>query len=125
MRGNRKKDTRPERLLRSELHRMGLRFRKHVAITGLGRTANVDVCFPRQRLAVFIDGCFWHRCPDHGSSPRSNTNYWGPKLAANVERDREVDSALRAVGWRVIRIWEHEPSHQGAVIVAAALRGSG
>jgi DNA mismatch endonuclease (patch repair protein) len=73
-----------------------------------------DVVFTRRRLAIFIDGCFWHACPVHRHTPKSNVEYWGPKLAGNVERDRRVDAALRAEGWEVIRIWEH-------VTVAAAV----
>ncbi len=64
--------------------------------------------FTRARLAVFVDGCFWHACPIHGTKPRVNQAYWGPKLARNVARDREENSALAAAGWRVLRIWEHE-----------------
>lgn len=114
MRGNRKRDTRPEVDLRSALHRAGLRFRKDFAVRpDEGRVIRVDVAFPRARVAVFVDGCFWHRCPKHGNDPRSNSSYWGPKLARNVERDREVNTRLAAAGWRVVRIWEHsvgEPS---------------
>jgi DNA mismatch endonuclease (patch repair protein) len=65
--------------------------------------------FSRVRLAVFVDGCFWHRCPEHGSDPRANGAWWRKKLDDNVARDRRNDAALRAAGWTVLRAWEHEP----------------
>lgn len=109
MRGNRKRDTRPELALRSELHRRGLRYRTDypVRVEG-GRPIRVDIAFTRLRLAVLVDGCFWHACPEHGVQPRANASYWGPKLTRNVERDRQVDAALAEIGWSVIRVWEHE-----------------
>jgi DNA mismatch endonuclease (patch repair protein) len=67
-----------------------------------------DIVFWRARLAIFVDGCFWHMCPLHGSIPQRNAPFWGQKLARNVERDREVDSRLEALGWRPLRVWEHE-----------------
>ena len=106
--GNRWTGTKPEQLLRSELHRRGRRFRKDLLIRAGGLRTHADIAFTRQQLAVFVDGCFWHACPDHGTSPRSNTAYWGPKLKANVERDQRVTEALRSDGWTVLRIWEHE-----------------
>jgi DNA mismatch endonuclease (patch repair protein) len=97
MRANKGRDTLPERRLRSHLHRLGLRFRKHARpLPALRCTA--DVLFPRQRVAVFVDGCFWHGCPEHGRVPRSNRAYWEPKLARNVERDRRNDRALSEAG---------------------------
>jgi DNA mismatch endonuclease (patch repair protein) len=120
MRGNRRRDTRPEVLLRSLLHARGYRFRKDLAITVGGGRVRPDVVFTRQRVAVFVDGCFWHGCPDHGTSPRANSWYWAAKLRGNQERDRRVDSWLREARWVVIRIWEHEdPAHAVARIVAA------
>lgn len=108
MRGNRKRDTLPELAIRSALHRDGLRFRKHQRVAGVDRTVEVDVCFPRHRLALFIDGCFWHGCPEHGNIPKTNSAYWAPKLDRNRARDRTVDEALSDAGWLVIRVWEHE-----------------
>jgi DNA mismatch endonuclease (patch repair protein) len=120
-RANRRTDTQPEQRLRSELHRRGLRFRKDLLIGTPGLRVHADVAFTRQRLAVFVDGCFWHGCPEHGSSPKSNAAYWGPKLAANVDRDRRVDKALRAEGWAVLRIWEHEAIADAAALIEGAL----
>ena len=79
-----------------------------------------DIVFTRRRVAVFIDGCFWHGCPEH--APRVNTHYWGPKLARNVERDQRVTATLRAAGWTVLRLWEHTPPQEAAARVEAALR---
>lgn len=121
MRRNPRRDTAPEIALRSELHRRGLRFRKDLPLRVPGRVVRPDVAFTRDRLAVFVDGCFWHACPIHGNQPRANTDYWRPKLARNVARDRAVDSALQAAGWRVLRAWEHEPPPSVADRVEAEL----
>jgi DNA mismatch endonuclease (patch repair protein) len=106
MQSNRPRDTRPERALRSALHRAGLRFRKHVRPEP-GLACEADVVFPSAKLAIFIDGCFWHGCPTHGSRPRLNSDFWTRKLDRNRERDRANDEALVAAGWNVHRIWEH------------------
>lgn len=108
MRRNPRRDTGPELAVRSELHRRGLRFRKDLSLRVPGRVVRPDVVFTRARLAVFIDGCFWHRCPEHGNVPKANGAYWRPKLERNVVRDRVVDAALGGMGWRVVRVWEHE-----------------
>jgi len=121
MRANPKRDTRPEVQLRSLLHAQGLRFRKDLSIQAGGRRVRPDIVFTRRRLAVFVDGCFWHRCPEHGTSPRSNSWYWGPKLDRNVERDREVDQALHDAGWAVLRIWEHEGAEAAVSRIVQAL----
>lgn len=105
MLGNRS-DSMIERELRSELHRRGLRFRKHAApLKGL--RCKADVVFPRKKIAIFVDGCFWHRCPTHGSSPKANATWWRAKLDANVARDRRNDDALAEAGWTVLRFWTH------------------
>lgn len=107
MLGNRSESS-TERVVRSELHRRGLRFRKHLApVSGL--RCRPDIVFTKARVAVFIDGCFWHRCPVHGSSPKANASYWKPKLDGNVERDRRNDAALTDAGWLVLRFWAHQP----------------
>ena len=121
MRGNRRSDTKLEVRVRSELHRRGLRFRKQLLITAGDVRVRADVAFPRQSLAVFLDGCFWHRCPEHGNSPRANWGYWSTKLDHNVERDREVIAALDAAGWTVLRIWEHVPANVAADQVQVTL----
>jgi DNA mismatch endonuclease, patch repair protein len=113
MKGNRRADTKPELALRSALHAQGLRFRKDFQLrTSAGSKVKADIVFPQDRIAVFVDGCFWHGCPEHGRTPKANTTYWGPKLARNKQRDQRVTDDLRADGWSVIRIWEHEPLHQ-------------
>ncbi|MCE2404592.1 MAG: very short patch repair endonuclease [Dehalococcoidia bacterium] len=94
MRSNKSRDTKPEVEARRLLHRRGLRFRKSFAIEFAGARSTIDVAFPRLRLAVFIDGCFWHSCPEHGHIPRSNVAYWSSKLTGNVERDRKVDNGF-------------------------------
>jgi DNA mismatch endonuclease (patch repair protein) len=122
MRGNRKRDTRPEVLIRSLLHREGYRFRKDLSIKGNGWQVRPDIVFPRLRLAVFVDGCFWHRCPTHGTAPRTNEWYWRPKLDRNVERDRSVDKRPHQAHWVVLRIWEHESPEVAAKRVTDTLR---
>ena len=117
MRGNRGRDTRPELALRSELHRRGLRFRTHFRpVPNLPYL--VDVAFPRQRLAVAVDGCIWHGCPEHGMRPRTNAPYWQMKIASNIARDRRTDQALVDAGWAVVRVWEHEPVDEAAARIS-------
>jgi DNA mismatch endonuclease (patch repair protein) len=114
------RDTRPERELRSELHRLGLRFRVHRAVVpGVRREA--DVVFAAARLAVFVDGCFWHGCPDHGTMAKANAAFWREKIETNRQRDADTDARLRASGWRVLRVWEHEDARAAARRVARAL----
>jgi DNA mismatch endonuclease (patch repair protein) len=120
--GNRRANTKPERLLRSELHRRGLRFRTDLRVEADAVRVRVDIAFTRARVAVFVDGCFWHSCPDHGTVPRRNEAYWLPKLKANRARDRRVTQALEDAGWKTIRIWEHAPPIAAADLVAAAVK---
>lgn len=122
MRANRRVDTAPERALRSELHRMGLRFRKDLPLRLSTRRVRPDVVFTKAKVAIFVDGCFWHRCPDHGQLPKSNRQYWEPKLSRNVERDREADAALTEAGWTVFRFYEHVAARAAAAEVEAAVR---
>jgi DNA mismatch endonuclease (patch repair protein) len=123
-RANVRKDTKPEIALRSALHRRGLRFRKDLLVRFEGGWTHPDVVFTKAKVAAFVDGCFWHCCPIHGQIPKANPAYWVPKLRANVERDRRVDAQLRADGWTVVRVWEHEPVEDAADQVAQALRRS-
>jgi DNA mismatch endonuclease, patch repair protein len=107
-RANKRRDTKPELELRSLLHRAGLRFRVDLRIRAGERFIRPDVVFTKRKVAVFVDGCFWHACPEHGTNPKANRDYWEPKLSRNVQRDRESSEALETEGWHVIRIWEHE-----------------
>lgn len=120
MKNQRRRDTKPEAALRSELWRRGLRYRVDVKV--VGRRKRVDIAFTRAKVAVFVDGCFWHRCPQHGTLPKANRAWWTEKLAANEQRDRDTDAELTAAGWLVIRIWEHEDPIEAADRVEAAVR---
>lgn len=116
------RDTAPEMRLRSTLHALGLRYRVHVRpVAKLRRTA--DIVFAGTKVAVFVDGCFWHSCPEHGTAPSSNSVWWAEKLAKNVERDADTDSRLAAAGWLVVRVWEHEDPAEASSRVADAVRG--
>jgi DNA mismatch endonuclease (patch repair protein) len=121
MRGIRRRDTKPERALRSALHRRGLRFRVDVPISIEGRSPRPDIVFTRRRVAVFVDGCFWHGCSEHSSPPKQNSTYWGPKISRNIERDREHDARLAAAGWTVMRVWEHEDTAAACDRIFAAV----
>jgi DNA mismatch endonuclease (patch repair protein) len=125
MRANRRSDTKPEMALRRALHGQGLRYRKDYRLDLDGGRVRPDIAFTARRVAVFVDGCFWHVCPEHGTQPANNTWYWGPKLTRNVERDRAADAALAAAGWQVVRIWEHVPLDAAVSAVVAALVGRG
>jgi DNA mismatch endonuclease (patch repair protein) len=118
MKGNRGKDTKPEQQVRSLLHRSGMRFRKHARPLRPLR-CQADIVFPREKIAVFIDGCFWHHCPEHGHVPGSNSTYWREKLERNVTRDRRNSEALGDAGWLVLRYWEHVPPSEVATQVRA------
>lgn len=118
----RSRDTQPELALRRELHRRGLRYRVNEAPLREQPRRTADVVFRRARVAVFVDGCFWHVCPVHSSQSKSNTAWWGTKLAANQNRDREADAALEAAGWLSLRIWEHTPLEEAVAAVYQALR---
>nr|WP_109556237.1 very short patch repair endonuclease [Mycobacteroides salmoniphilum] len=120
MKGNRGRDTTPEVAVRRLLHASGLRYRVHQRpLQELRRTA--DIVFRRKRIAVFIDGCYWHGCPAHYVQPNANGDYWAAKIATNVTRDRDTDSALVAAGWKVLRFWSHESPHDVCLRVRAAV----
>lgn len=112
----RRVDTDPELQLRRILHRAGLRYRVNMAVPGRPRR-RMDIGFPRVRVAVFVDGCFWHVCPEHASWPANNAEWWRAKLEGNEIRDRDTDEALATAGWRVVRVWEHEPASLAAARV--------
>ena len=97
------KNTKPELALRAALWEAGLRYRVHFRMKG-----NPDIVFPKRKVAVFVDGCFWHACPVHSHMPKSNGTYWKAKFVRNMERDERVNATLRAEGWTVLRFWEHE-----------------
>jgi len=125
MQANRSRDTKPELAVRRLLHAHGLRYRVATApIPGLRRRA--DIVFTRQRIAVFIDGCFWHGCNDHGRKKfQHNVDYWSTKIASNMERDLDTSARLSVAGWHVMRFWEHESPIEvaGAIEQAIAERG--
>jgi len=123
MRAQRERDTGIERAIRSLLHARGLRFRLHRRLLK-GSRREVDVVFPGAKVAVFVDGCFWHGCPEHGTCPRNNAEFWRSKIEGNVRRDRDTDARLKADGWTVVRVWEHEsPADAAARIADAVERG--
>ncbi|WOI59367.1 very short patch repair endonuclease [Streptomyces fradiae] len=116
MQSNRPRDTKPEKALRSAVHALGLRFRVSTRpLPSVRRTA--DLVFTRVHLAVFLDGCFWHGCPEHHILSATNTAYWTDKLETNRRRDRQTDQWLREAGWEVVRVWEHEDPTTAALRV--------
>ena len=123
MKANRRTNTKPELALRSALHAMGYRYRKDLRLDLPRRRVRPDIAFTSRKVAVFVDGCFWHACPDHGSQPKNNEWYWSPKLQKNVERDRAADQALTDAGWTVVRLWEHVPIEDAVAKVVAAVGG--
>ncbi len=112
--------TGPELALRRLLHARGYRYRVAWQVPGKPRRT-IDLAFTKRRVAVFVDGCFWHVCPQHATDPRANAAWWAHKLATNVARDRDTDLHLRAAGWSVVRVWEHEPAEVAVALVEAAL----
>jgi DNA mismatch endonuclease (patch repair protein) len=115
-----RRDTSAELALRRELHALGLRYRVAYPVPGQ-RRRTIDVAFTRAKVAVFVDGCFWHGCPEHGTKPRSNSEWWSTKLAANKARDRDTDRFLHGLGWAVVRVWEHQDARVAATDIARAL----
>jgi len=115
------RDTPAEVELRSRLHRRGLRFRVDHPVPGATR-GRPDIVFPTEKVAVFVDGCFWHSCPEHATVPRSNHEWWVAKLEANSERDRRHTRELEGSGWTVLRYWEHDEVSQAATQVEATVR---
>lgn len=116
----RNRDTAAELAVRRELHRRGRRYFVQRAV--LPGRRRVDVVFPSAKVAVFIDGCFWHSCPQHATRPKANAEWWAEKLARNAARDQQADADLAAAGWRVVRVWEHEPVSAAVDMIEAALQ---
>lgn len=115
------RDTKPELMLRRELHRRGLRYRvNRRPIAQIRRTA--DLVFTKAKVAVFVDGCFWHRCPVHGAIPKTNTQWWTAKFESNIQRDRDTDQILESNGWTVIRVWEHADVREAADQIEESVR---
>ncbi|WP_425842697.1 very short patch repair endonuclease [Agrococcus sp. TSP3-2-1] len=122
MRGNTRRDTAPEIAVRRLLHAAGLRYRVDFPALSSDRRRRADIVFTRRRVVVFIDGCFWHGCPEHFIAPKANAAYWGPKIARNIARDVDTNERLEAEGWRVLRFWEHEDPKAVAVAITAEVR---
>jgi DNA mismatch endonuclease (patch repair protein) len=121
MQAIRSRDTKPERLIRQLVHAQGLRYRVAARpLPNLRRTA--DMVFRPAKVAVFIDGCYWHGCPEHYVSPKTNPGYWSGKVAGNIARDRDTDAWLRAAGWTVLRFWEHDSADECALMISAVVR---
>jgi DNA mismatch endonuclease, patch repair protein len=121
MRGNKGRDTRPELALRSAVHALGLRYRVGLRpVPQVRRTA--DIVFTRAKVAVFLDGCFWHGCPEHHRPAKKNADFWTEKISGNMVRDASTDARLGEAGWQVIRIWEHEDPIAAARIIREAVR---
>ncbi|SRR5258708_40211214 len=113
---SRKKNTVPELRLRSALHDLGLRYRIHARPIS-AMNINADLVFRPSRVAVFVDGCFWHGCNVHGTKPSVNSDYWQAKISGNILRDRRIDEFLARAGWCPLRVWEHEPPDAAAIRV--------
>jgi len=121
MQSNKSRDTKPELALRSAVHARGLRYRVSAKpLAGVRRTA--DLVFPRAKVAVFLDGCFWHGCPEHHTVASANAKFWADKVDANRKRDRDTDSRLAEAGWVSVRIWEHEDVTEAARRVEEVVR---
>jgi DNA mismatch endonuclease Vsr len=114
----RRRDTAPELGLRRLLHEAGLRYRVAYPVPG-NRRRTIDIAFTRAKVAVFVDGCFWHGCPEHGTRPKANEGWWITKLEANLARDKDTTALLEGQGWTVLRLWEHEEPREAAAKVIA------
>ncbi|MBX3131422.1 MAG: very short patch repair endonuclease [Polyangiaceae bacterium] len=121
MRRVRQKNTSAESALRRELHALGLRYRVQVPILTKPRRV-ADIVFAGPRVVVFVDGCFWHGCPQHATWPKQNAEFWRAKIVANRQRDLDTDARLLAQGWEVVRIWAHDKPHEAASRIAKLVR---
>lgn len=118
-----RRDTSVELAIRRRLHALGHRYRVDFRLEPSLRCRG-DIVFTRRRVVVFVDGCFWHGCPEHATAPKNNADWWRAKLDANIERDERNRTALMQLGWRVIRVWEHEEAEAATERIEAALRES-
>jgi DNA mismatch endonuclease, patch repair protein len=114
------RDTAPEIAVRRLLHASGLRYRVNVPVPDMTRRT-IDIVFPRAKVAIFLDGCFWHGCPQHATHPKTNAEWWRRKVERNMTRDRETTEHLTAKGWTVLRFWEHTPPGEVAAAVQATV----
>jgi DNA mismatch endonuclease (patch repair protein) len=124
MQSQRRASTDPELAIRRLVHAAGLRYRVDAPLPLPGLRRRADLLFSRARIAVFVDGCYWHSCPQHATTPKANAAWWAAKLAGNVARDRDTDQRMFEAGWTVIRIWEHEDPADAADLVIRRVRGS-
>ena len=121
MRGNRSRDTKPEWAVRRAVHARGLRYRVGTRpLRAVRRSA--DLVFPREQVAVFVDGCFWHGCELHYVPSKTRAQWWADKIQTNRDRDAQTDRLLSTAGWLAVRVWEHEPAQQAASLIEAAVR---
>ncbi|MDO0933451.1 very short patch repair endonuclease [Streptomyces sp. DG2A-72] len=119
------RNTAPEVAVRKLLHAAGLRYRVNVPVPGIPRRT-IDIVFPKAKIAIFLDGCFWHGCPQHATHPKSNAEWWRTKLGKNMARDQETTKHLTTAGWTVLRFWEHEvPAEVAEEVKASVLRRMG
>lgn len=123
MRSFPRRDTLPELALRRLLHSSGYRYRLHYPVPGR-RRRTIDIAFTRYRIAIFLDGCFWHGCPEHGDLPAANREWWKHKIQVTKARDADTADSLQAAGWIVLRFWEHEATEYMAARVGGALAGA-
>lgn len=121
MRRVRQKDTAAETALRKALYARGLRYRVQVPVLQKPRRV-ADIVFLGSRVAIFVDGCFWHGCPEHATWPRSNADFWRAKIVANQKRDADTDERLRGLGWEVVRVWAHEDPGDAAIRIEELVR---
>lgn len=122
MQANRRRDTSIELAVRVRLFASGARYRVDFAPDPANRRRRADIVFTRRRLAVFIDGCFWHGCPEHFVTPKSNREYWSAKISRNRARDADTSEQLEAIGWSVIRFWGHDDPDEIVAAILARLR---
>lgn len=116
----RQKGTGAEVALQQEMYRIGLRYRISYEVLRKPRRV-ADVAFPGRKIAVFVDGCFWHGCPEHATWPKQNAEFWREKIEANRRRDTDTNERLRSLGWTVLRFWSHEAPHEAARVVVHAV----